>query len=192
MTATLLKLHNGYLPFSGGSQCALLFVFLGCKHFQDIIFEDVQEITEGVHENEGKSFGICCVICWREAGGDEVWTWKGVILLALSHWASGRCCTAHCIFQLQFQPSDHCKPLCDLISLEDPCSWASSFAPKISGKMERTWLWRRVRHPTRIHIILKSAQATTLCLLSEEDDRFITTMLIQLNYRFHQPRPACG
>ncbi len=123
---------------------------------------------------------------------DEVWTWKGVILLALSHWASGRCCTAHCIFQLQFQPSDHCKPLCDLISLEDPCSWASSFAPKISGKMERTWLWRRVRHPTRIHIILKSAQATTLCLLSEEDDRFITTMLIQLNYRFHQPRPACG
>lgn len=67
---------------------------------------------------------------WREACTEEVWTWKGVILLALSHCASGRCCTAHCIFQLQFQPSNHCKPLWDLISLEDPCSWGQNICTK--------------------------------------------------------------
>lgn len=100
-------------------------------------------------------------ICWREAGGHKVRTWTGEILLALSYRASGRCCTAHCIFQLQFQPSDHCKPLCDLMFAS---LWqflpvgASSFAPKLSGMMERAWLCKRERKsldPKHVHIILK-------------------------------------
>lgn len=137
-------------------------------------------------------------ICLREACGDEVWTWMGEIFMVLSHRASGQCCTAHCIFQLQFQPSDYCKPLCDLMFAS---LWqilavgTSSFAPELSEKMERPWLCKRVRQSlvsTHIHIISKSAQATVLCLLSEGDDRFITTMLIQLKYHFHQPRPASG
>lgn len=100
----------------------------------------------------GKVFGCCKlkinVIYLREAGGDKVCTWMGEILLALSHRASGRCCTAHCIFQLQFHPSDHCKPLCDLMfaSLRQILAvGTSSFAPKLSEKMERTWLCKRVR-----------------------------------------------
>jgi len=159
----------------------------------------VHEITEGVHERGKLKIKV---ICLREACGDEVWTWMGEILMAVSHRASGQCCTAHCIFQLQFQPSDHCKPLCDLMFAS---LWqilavgTSSFAPKLSEKMERPWLCKRARQSlvsthteTHIHTIAKSAQATGLCLLSEGDDRFITTMLIQLKYCFHQPRPARG